>query len=87
MIMLILKIGELVAAETAGPLLRVALVMTIEHAEAHAAHEVREALVKASVIIAHDVVIAALKIAFEVAVVKEPPATMTENNYLSHRCM
>ena len=83
--MLILKIGELVAAETAGPLLRVALVMTIEHAEAHAAHEVREALVKASVIIAHDVVIAALKIAFEV--VKEPPATMTENNYLSRRFM
>lgn len=84
MIMLILKIGGLVAAETAGLLLRVALVMTIEDAEAHAA---REALVKVSVIIAHDVVIAALKIAYEVAVVKEPPATMTENNYLSHRCM
>ena len=82
MIMLILKIGGLVDAETAGPLLRVALVMTIEDAEAHAA---REALVKVSVIIARVVVIAALKIAFEV--VKEPPATMTENNYLSRRCM
>ena len=83
MIMLILKIGGLVDAETVGPLLRVALVMTIVDAEAHVAHE---ALVKVSVIIGHVVVIAALKIAFEV-VVKEPPATMTENNYLSHRCM
>ena len=80
--MLIQRIGGLVVAETAGPHLRVALVTTIEDAEAHAAH------VKASETIAQDEVTAVQKIAFEVAVevVKEPPATMTANNFLSLRC-
>ena len=55
--MLTLRIGGSVVAETAGPLLRVVLVMTIEDAVAHAA------LVKVSETIAQDVMTAVLKIA------------------------
>ena len=83
MIMLIPRIGGSVAAGTAGFLLRVALVMTIEDAGAHAAHV---ALVKSSGTIARDVMTAVLRIACElVVVVKEPPATMTVNKCHLHR--
>ena len=56
MIMLILRIGGSVVVETAGPLLKVVLVMTIEDAVA------RAALVKVSETIAQDVMTAVLKI-------------------------
>ena len=54
--MLILRIGGSVVVETAGSLLRVVLVMTIEDAVA------RAALVKVSETIAQDVMTAVLKI-------------------------
>lgn len=54
------RIGGSVAVETADPLLKVALVMTIEDAEALVAHA---ALVIVNETIAHDVVTAVLRIA------------------------